>query len=136
MKTNFPLVQEEVLTAKFNGGKARIFLLPGVCAPKVPDFIRIIIVHRSARCRDKLIEIWGQIALDKGIVSGEATEYCKLLRCDLILRILQVFICCFLEKVFMLLKPIQRSILVRSVPVSVQKFLTVLFVCHSKIRYL
>jgi hypothetical protein len=103
VKKDLLVVQKKILPPKFNVGEVRIILLPRIAAPKGPDLISIIIVHSSARCHYKLIVIWRKIALNKGVVTSETTEHCKLLWSNFLLRVSQVLMCCLLKKSFMVL---------------------------------
>ena len=76
MKTDFFLVQEKILAAKLNGGKAWILLLPRVSAPEIPDLVTVVVIHSTPGSNDELIEIRSKKTLNKCIVSGKTTEHC------------------------------------------------------------
>jgi hypothetical protein len=87
MEANFSLVQEEILTAKLDNGEPRAFLLEGVTAARIPDFVGKVVVHGAAGSHDKLVKIRGQEALDQGVVSGKLPEGPNLLRRHLVLGV-------------------------------------------------
>ena len=136
MKTDFFLVQEKILTAKLNGGKGGILLLPRVSASQIPNLVTVVVIHSTTGSNDELVEIRSKKTLNKCIVSGKTTEHCKLLGCYFLLGVLQVLAGRILEKSFMLVQTIQGRRSVRLFPPEGEKLRPLCFESGCEIGYL